>query len=278
MKGILSIAMLSAVALTSAALGNAQWKDFLGAHLNHGRGCPACHATHSPIYRSSDGTVSTAAMLWGEDVISTYEKETGAPLITSAAADSRESRGVLVCLSCHSGNYAPAAMMKDTIYEKLPYTFDDSGSVPTFADKPAVNLGGSELAHHPVGAAAMIGCGGTQGWDCLQNQGVVKMAGPRSSQFAAHYGFFLKPQAEGNSSVVVCTTCHYPHSMNVTRVSSKTASDLFPPGIYSTKHFLRAPSGEGSMSRTSNLSAQFCRQCHANLSNEMNGSTAGTIF
>jgi hypothetical protein len=278
MKGILPITILCVVALTSAPSGSAQWKDFLGAHLNHGRGCLACHTAHSPSYRISDGTVSTKSMLWGEDVTSTYETQTGAPLISDAPPESTESRSVLVCLSCHSGNYAPPAMMKDTTYEKLPYTFAEIDSIPTFADKPAVNLGDSELAHHPIGHSAKIGCGTTRGWDCLENDGLLKMAGPRSSQFAAHYGFFVHPQTEGSSSVVVCTTCQNPHSMNLTRVSGSTASDLFPPGVYPTKHFLRAPSGEGPLSRTSNLSAQFCRQCHANLSNEMNGSIAGTIL
>lgn len=276
MKGILSIALLCAVALAPAA-GNAQWRDFLGAHTNHGRGCMACHAVHSPVYRNSHGAVSTASMLWGEDVASTYKTQ-GAPLVTDEAAESSESRGVLVCLSCHGGNYAPAAMMKDITYEKLPYTLADSDSIPTFADKPSVNLGDGELAHHPVGPAAQIACGSPQGWDCLQKNGVLAMAGPRSSQFAAHYGFFVQPQREGDRSVVVCTTCHYPHAMNLTRVSRRSASDLFPPGVYPTKYFLRAPSGEGPRSRTSNLSAQFCRQCHANLSNEMNGSIAGTML
>jgi len=28
----------------------------------------------------------------------------------------------------------------------------------------------------------------------------------------------------------------------------------------------------------SNQTAQFCRQCHADKSNEMNGSTASTVF
>lgn len=277
MKGILSTALLCAVAVAPAA-GNAQWRDFLGAHLNHGRGCIACHATHSPVYRNSHGTVSTASMLWGEDVASTYKTQYSAPLITDETAESPESRGILVCLSCHSGNYAPAAMMRDTTYEKLPYTFDESDSIPTFADKPSVNLGDGELAHHPVGPAAQIACGTANGWDCRQNDGGLTMAGPRSSQFAAHYGFFVRPRREGKASVVVCTTCHYPHSMNLTRVTSQTDSDLFPPGVYPTKFFLRAPSGEGPLSRTSNLSAQFCRQCHANLSNEMNGSTAGTML
>lgn len=275
MKGILPIALLQVVALASAAPGNAQWKDFLGAHLNHGRGCPACHVAHSPTYRNPDGSVSGGAMLWGEDVSSTYGPARFSD--PGAFADSPERRGVLVCLSCHGGNYAPAAMMKNTIYEKLPFTFHASGSVPTFTEKSGV-APAREFGRHPIGLTARVGCGSVFAWDCIQSSnGVPRMNGPRSSEFGAHYGFFLEPRSYGNNSIVLCTTCHNPHSMNLTQVTRETASEIFPPGIYATKHFLRAPFDEGPRSRSSNLSAQFCRQCHADKSNEMNGSTAGTI-
>ncbi len=52
--------------------------DVLGAHLNYGRGCAACHAPHSGAYgngnaKTADPTSGTVA-LWGEDVGSLYGK------------------------------------------------------------------------------------------------------------------------------------------------------------------------------------------------------------
>ena len=52
--------------------------DVLGAHLNYGRGCAACHAPHSGVYgngnaKTADPTSGNIA-LWGEDVTSLYGK------------------------------------------------------------------------------------------------------------------------------------------------------------------------------------------------------------
>src|ERR1700746_2904339 len=52
--------------------------DVLGAHLNYGRGCAACHAPHSGAYgngnaKTNDPTAGNIA-LWGEDVGSLYGK------------------------------------------------------------------------------------------------------------------------------------------------------------------------------------------------------------
>jgi hypothetical protein len=77
--------------------------------------------------------------------------------------------------------------------------------------------------------------------------------------------------------VVVCTTCHNPHLMNVVTVTSTSMSGL-PAGTYATMLFLRAPYNPASGTVDSNQTAQFCRQCHAAESNEMNGSTAGTTL
>ena len=46
--------------------------DVLGAHLNYGRGCAACHAPHSGAYgngaaKHADPTAGNIA-LWGQDV------------------------------------------------------------------------------------------------------------------------------------------------------------------------------------------------------------------
>ncbi len=46
--------------------------DVLGAHLNYGRGCAACHAPHSGACgngaNKSGDTTSGNSILWGQDV------------------------------------------------------------------------------------------------------------------------------------------------------------------------------------------------------------------
>jgi hypothetical protein len=65
--------------------------------------------------------------------------------------------------------------------------------------------------------------------------------------------------------------------MSVVTVNSNSNSGL-PAGRYATMFFLRGPYNPNDTNPMSNQTAQFCRQCHGELSNEMNGSTAGTIF
>ncbi|HZC22581.1 MAG TPA: hypothetical protein VE866_04520 [Candidatus Binatia bacterium] len=239
----------------------------MGPHVNFGRGCSSCHTPHSATVRNS-----VNAPLWGEDVTSTY----GAGVRTQARAKTPEDQGVLMCLSCHDGNYAPKAMMKDAIYETLPESYGHVDSVPTFADKPSVTFG-PDLANHPIGLGTQVGCGGSLDWDCSMKNGVITMDGSKSAKFAANYGFFNKPHAYEGKEVVVCTTCHNPHSQNATSVTK--ASSAYTAGDYSTRFFLRAPyDPDGGTSKTSNLSAQYCRQCHADMSNEMNGGSIGTTM
>src|SRR5260370_37119972 len=79
MKRYMSVAVLL---LVSACFAGAQITkpstDVLGAHLNYGRGCTACHSPHSRASgngnaRSAD-TASGTAALWGEDGSSLYGK------------------------------------------------------------------------------------------------------------------------------------------------------------------------------------------------------------
>ena len=51
-----------------------------------------------------------------------------------------------------------------------------------------------------------------------------------------------------------------------------------PPGTYTTMFFLRGPYNPNDTNRSSNQTAQFCRQCHGDKSNEMYGGTARTVF
>src|SRR5215469_10603047 len=52
--------------------------DVLGAHLNYGRGCAACHAPHSGVYGNGNAKTADsnagAIALWGEDLGSLYNQ------------------------------------------------------------------------------------------------------------------------------------------------------------------------------------------------------------
>lgn len=271
----------------AAAQQVASTSDVLGAHLNYGRGCTACHAPHSGSARNgnahSSGASSGVAALWGEDVspllgktITTGGGKYVEVLPMSMAANTPDVAGMMTCLSCHDGNYAETAMMRNRVYESLPSAYGNSGSVPTlFGGSPGT--AGSYINQHPMGLTAAVKCGGATGWDCTQSNGVISMKGAHASRFVSNYGFFVKPGSYNNTSVVVCTTCHDPHAMSVVTIGKGSDSGL-PPGTYTTMFFLRGPYNANNTNPQSNQNAQFCRQCHADKSNEMNGSTAGTII
>jgi hypothetical protein len=286
MKGKLLVALMI---LAGASLATAQKfsssTDVLGAHLNYGRGCTACHAPHSGAggngeAKTADGS-SGAAMLWGEDASSLYGKTIQMSggvveiLPSSMSANTPDVYGMLACLSCHDGNYASGATMKNRVYEPLPPNYGRANAIPTLLGNDGTSVG-NYINDHPAGLGAKMSCGGTS-WDCTIKNGEVQMTGSRSSQFVANYGFFIKPGAYNNTAVVVCTTCHNQHVMNVVTIKSGMTTGL-PPGTYSTMFFLRAPYNPGSVTVGSNQAAQFCRQCHASESNEFNGASAGTVF
>ena len=285
------ILMFLAAAGFAAAQITTPSTDVLGAHLNYGRGCAACHAPHSGAYgngnaKTADATSGNIA-LWGEDVGSLYGKtivtgqsEHGSAtevLPTSLAAGTPDVSGVLMCLSCHDGNYAQGAMMKNQVYESLPATYGTSNNIPTLLGNDGSTVG-NYLNDHPVGLNAVMTCGGTYDWDCtISATGAVQMTGAKSSQFVTNYGFFVSPGTYNNKPVVTCTTCHNQHLMNVVKVTNGPKSGL-PSGTYATMFFIRAPYNPGSATAGSNQTAQFCRQCHGGEANEMNGSTAVTTF
>src|SRR5271169_5030546 len=71
-KNLLVLLMVLAVAGFAAAQIQSPTTDVLGAHLNYGRGCAACHAPHSGAYgngsaKNPDPTAGNVA-LWGQDV------------------------------------------------------------------------------------------------------------------------------------------------------------------------------------------------------------------
>jgi hypothetical protein len=257
--------------------------DVLGAHLNYGRGCAACHSPHSGTSGNdrSGGAGSGNTVLWGEEVSPLYGKTitTGGGkyvevLPSSMSAATPDASGMLTCLGCHDGNYAPAAMMRNRVYENLPATYGNHSSIPTMLATTGTQ---SYVGDHPMGLNAIVNCGGTAGWDCTEVNGMITMSGGASRRFVNSYGFFVKPGVYNNKAVVVCTTCHNPHSMNVVSIGRNSNSGL-SAGTYATMFFLRAPYNPNDTNPMSNQTAQFCRQCHADKSNEMNGSTAGTTF
>jgi hypothetical protein len=262
--------------------------DVLGAHLNYGRSCTACHAPHSGTAGNGNAKAADAnssnAILWGEDVTSLYGKTitTGGGkylevLPTSMSATTPDVNGMLTCLSCHDGNYATGAMMKNKVYERLPATYGSNNAIPTLLGSEGTSAG-NYLNDHPVGLSAKVSCGGAKDWDCtISGAGAVQMTGAHSSQFVKNYGYFVSLGVYSNNPVVVCTTCHNQHVMNVVTVSDSNVSGL-PTGTYTTMFFLRAPYNPNDPNPLSNQTAQFCRQCHGDKSNEMNGSTAGTVL
>ena len=287
--------LITLLALVATGFAGAQIvsssTDVLGAHLNYGRGCAACHAPHSGAYgngnaKTNDPTAGNIA-LWGEDVGSLYGKtittgqsEHGSfveTLPTSLSAGTPDVAGVLMCLSRHAANYAPGAMMKNKVYETLPSTYGTLNTIPTYLGNDGSTVG-NYLNDHPVGLNAVIGCGGTYDWDCtISATGTVQMTGAASSKFVTNYGFFVRPAAYANQPTVMCTTCHNQHVMDVVKVTNGKNTGL-ATGTYATMFFVRAPYNPASTTVGSNQTAQFCRQCHGAEANEMAGSTAGTTF
>ena len=284
---LVTLIVLASGGIAAAQAGYSPSTDVLGAHLNYGRGCTACHAPHSGAFGNGTAKTNNIASgnvaLWGEDASSLYGKtiSTGGGayvevLPTSMTAGTPDVAGMLTCLSCHDGNLGQRAMMRNQVYEKLPATYGNANAIPTLLGSTGNGIS-SYVNEHPVGLSAKLNCGGSGNWDCSQANGVISMKGAASSKFVSSYGYFVKPGAYNNTAVVVCTTCHNVHVMNVVTVNAGSNSGL-PAGNYPTMFFLRGPYNPNDTNPNTNQTAQFCRQCHGNLSNEMNGSSAGTIF
>ena len=72
------LVVLGVAGLAMAQIGFSPSADVLGAHLNYGRGCAACHAPHSGSWgnganKSGDKTAGDS-ILWGQDVGNLYGK------------------------------------------------------------------------------------------------------------------------------------------------------------------------------------------------------------
>jgi len=278
-KLMLALAVLSLGAFAFSQIG-APTSDVLGAHLNYGRGCAACHAPHSGA--AGNGAAKTAqtsanSYLWGQDTGSllgqsmTFSGGTVVNLPAALSATTPDVSGVLMCLSCHDGNFATGAMMKNVVYETLPATYGTFNSIPTLMGNEGSLGVGNYTANHPVGLNAVVGCGGQWNWDCTNNNGTIAMTGTNSAAFVTNYGMFVKPSAYNGNPVVMCTTCHNQHSMNAVAVTNGPKSGL-PTGVYKTMFFIAAPYNPATTTAGSNQTAQFCRECHGGEANESNGS------
>jgi hypothetical protein len=289
-KSLIVMFMILAVASFAAAQISPPSTDVLGAHLNYGRGCAACHAPHSGAWgngaNKSGDTVSGQAILWGQDTGNLYGQTITTaggrvevlPTAAEFVADTQpDVNGLLTCLSCHDGNWAQGAMMKDKVYETLPATYGTYNNIPTLLGNDGDGAG-NYIANHPVGLNATVSCGGQWNWDCTETNGTISMNGPNSSAFVQNYGFFVSLSAYNNTAVVTCTSCHNQHIMNVVNIKAGAKNTGLPAGPYATMFFINSPYNPADANPLTNQTAQFCRQCHGGESNEMNAGTAKTVF
>src|SRR5438128_12036343 len=78
MKKVMLVSLIVlAFGMFAMAQIQAPTSDVLGAHLNYGRGCAACHAPHSGAfgngYNPTDPTAGNIA-LWGQDASKLYSQ------------------------------------------------------------------------------------------------------------------------------------------------------------------------------------------------------------
>jgi hypothetical protein len=185
------VALLLFVILMAATLAMAQGSaigqagnfvptyDVLGAHLNGGRGCSACHAPHSGA--AGNGWVVTTSgpanngdeALWGTDVTAilnntfTFDVGDGGVAIPwNKAGDFKNDplfKNIATCLSCHDGNVSKGAMMAGISWEQaqgmLPVNSKGGGALYGNGNIPTLlgNDGGTpgDYANdHPVGPGA----------------------------------------------------------------------------------------------------------------------------
>jgi hypothetical protein len=252
-----------------------QTTDILGAHTGYGRGCVMCHAPHSGSAGngvSKGDTASGNFALWGQDLTPLYGQSLafgdagGYPVTLPAAGTITSAHDantiILFCLSCHDGNLAKVGMMKGSTVETLPIV---NGNAPTLLGNDGSSAGNYNN-DHPVGAKAIVSCGGAYNWDCTGGGSTaISMTGTASKQFATvNYGYAISFGTFGSTvTAVTCTSCHDQHSQNV---YSGTMGGV--QGNYQTSFFLR---GYYNPNSGGNSAAQFCRQCHGGESNEMHG-------
>jgi len=276
--------------------------DVLGAHNNNGRGCAGCHSPHSGSFGSGHaGAADTGSYaLWGQDASPLYghtiafgDSGKYTELLPSTiAGGSQEVGGILLCLSCHDGQYTASNMMVNWSYEQriglLTNTSYGAGHIPTLLGNDGT-AAGNYTNDHPVGQLANISTG--SGLTFNGTKMVVAAATPYA-QFVNNYGYpalapgtWSQPFAvtAGGKPYVLCTTCHNQHVMTV--YTSSAASPIANDGggkYYATFFFINGPYNP-NINNVANTNApsttQFCRQCHFGESNEANNTNnITTVF
>jgi hypothetical protein len=319
---LLCVAVFTSLAMAQTYTGGATGitgVDKLGAHQNGGKGCVGCHVPHSGARGNGGnplGGVTTDPntgnfALWGQDLQPLYSQviatgDEGSFDITLPASSNQTGEqetvvtGVMMCLSCHDGNFAKGAMMANASYEQsanlLPANAYGPHPIPTLLGNDGT-AAGNYHNDHPIGPKANLGAVGVASRlllraaasntcnshgtavDCL-------VPDPANNAFIAfynHYGAFNITQSttapyvsggrttgvvipagatDATSAYLVCTTCHTPHSMHV---FSGTAGGT--KGTYPSYFFVAAPYNPGApvggtVVGKASSATQFCRQCH----------------
>ncbi len=276
--------------------------DVLGAHNNNGRGCAGCHSPHSGSFGSGHGgSADTGSYaLWGQDASPLYGHTIAFGdngkytelLPSSISSGSIEVGGILLCLSCHDGQFTQSNMMVNWSYEQriglLTNTSYGSGHIPTLLGNDGT-AAGNYTNDHPVGQLADIATGNGLTFNGTK---MIVTPGTAYAQFVNNYGFPALapgPQSQpfgitsGGLPYVVCTTCHNQHVMTVytSTAASPIANDTGGK-YYATFFFVNGPYNPNinNVSSTNAPSTtQFCRQCHFGYANESNNTNnITTVF
>jgi hypothetical protein len=304
-KAMLLVLFILALAGLMMAQNWSSTVDVLGAHNNQGRGCAGCHAPHSGVFGSGNGTSKTGSdagsyALWGQDATPLYGKSLAfgdngkyvEVLPSSISSGSQEVGGILLCLSCHDGNLTASNMMVNDSYERriglLTNTAYGHNPIPTLLGNDGT-AAGNYTNDHPVGQNATISSGSGLVW---ASNNFTVTAGSQYAQFVANYGWpalapgkWSKPWGVNGAAqpYVLCTTCHNQHVMTVytSSASSPIAGDSGGK-FYATYFFINGPYNPNLQTYASGSApstTQFCRQCHFGESNEANNTNGiTTVF
>ena len=187
--------------------------------------------------------------------------------------------GVLMCLSCHDGNYATGAMMKNKVYETLPSTYGTQNNIPTLLGNDGTGTG-NYLNDHPVGLTAVMGCGGPYDWDCtISATGTVQMNGAEFR--AVRHELRLLCQPGGLQQPAHRDVHHLPQPApdergqgdhTAPKSGSAAAATTRPCSSFALPTTRPAAPPAATRRRSSAASAMVAK------SNEMNGGTAVTTF
>ena len=293
----IAFALLVAVAVpgaparsgAQASSGGGPMADVLGPHGDSMRGCEVCHVPRvGPRGVESAGTAEKSPEgLWGQGGTPAYGSQitlADGELLADVhperiASGKEEAVGILLCLSCHDGNLTPQNMIQSWSYERqmglLAETPYREAKIPTL-----LSDGDAPAREHPLGVAARIPAGSGLVW---ANGGFSVIPKSPYAQFVANYG--APALTAGNRTAAyginrdgepyaLCTTCHDQHVRSVfaSGPNNPIAGDAGGK-VYTTFFFVNGPYNPTANSLTQQnapSSAQFCRQCHFEDSNEGN--------